>query len=89
MLRYHIIFKGMVQGVGFRFTAQRLARKFGILGWVRNNPDGTVELTAQGPQERLDLFLADLRDYFKDYIHDYDLTSESSREDSSDFKIVF
>ena len=69
MLRYHIIFKGMVQGVGFRFTAQRLARKFGILGWVRNNPDGTVELTAQGPQERLDLFLADLRDYFKDYIH--------------------
>jgi acylphosphatase len=89
MVRYHIVFKGMVQGVGFRFTAQRLARKFGVTGWVRNNPDGAVEVIAQAPQERLDLFLTDLREYFKDYIHDCDLKESSADEEDSDFKIVF
>jgi acylphosphatase len=89
MLRYQIVFKGMVQGVGFRFTTQRLARKFGIRGWVRNNPDGGVEVIAEASQERLELFLADLKDNFKDYIHDYDLKEASSQEEDSDFKIVF
>ena len=44
---------GLVQGVGFRWTAQRVARSLGITGTVRNLPDGTVEIEAHGGPEAL------------------------------------
>jgi DNA ligase D-like protein (predicted 3'-phosphoesterase) len=43
-----------VQGVGFRDATQRRARELGVLGWVRNGEDGTVELHAEGAQRALD-----------------------------------
>lgn len=79
----------MVQGVGFRFTAQRIARKFGIVGWVRNSPDGSVEIVAEAEEEKLNLFLVDLKDYFKDYIHDYSQEALSASCEFSGFKITF
>ncbi len=42
------MFSGEVQGVGFRFTAVRLATALGLAGWVRNLSDGRVELSAEG-----------------------------------------
>ena len=47
----HIIFAGRVQGVGFRFTAHNVARRYDVSGYVRNRPDGTVEMFAQGPAQ--------------------------------------
>lgn len=47
--------KGRVQGVGFRFSAVGEARRLALTGWVRNAPDGDVELVAEGPKERLRL----------------------------------
>lgn len=47
---------GIVQGVFFRDTAKREARKLGLLGSVRNCPDGSVELIAQGDEEKLKQF---------------------------------
>jgi len=44
--------KGRVQGVGFRFFVEREARVLGVAGWVRNNPDGAVEVLAVGTQEQ-------------------------------------
>jgi acylphosphatase len=45
---------GDVQGVGFRYFAQRKARQLRLQGWVRNNDDGTVELVAEGERPDLD-----------------------------------
>ncbi len=47
---------GRVQGVGFRYFAQSEARRLGLSGWVRNRREGTVEVLAQGPLDRLELF---------------------------------
>ena len=46
--RYHYYVSGEVQGVGFRYKAQRVAAKLGLTGWVRNLSDGRVELEVQG-----------------------------------------
>lgn len=45
--------RGRVQGVGFRWFVEREAHMLKIAGWVRNNPDGTVELFAQGTRDQL------------------------------------
>ncbi len=48
MVRWHILFSGRVQHVGFRYTAFYLARELYLTGWVDNLPDGRVEMEAQG-----------------------------------------
>lgn len=53
MKRLHILYKGRVQGVGFRYTAERIALEAGVTGWVRNLPDGDVELLAEGVEAAL------------------------------------
>jgi acylphosphatase len=47
---------GRVQGVGFRYFAEAAAAREGILGWVRNTPDGRVEIAAEGDAEALERF---------------------------------
>jgi len=47
------IVRGRVQGVGFRWFVEREAHVLGIAGWVRNNPDSSVEVLAQGSKEQL------------------------------------
>lgn len=44
----HVVVHGRVQGVGFRWFVRTEARRLGLAGWVRNLPDGTVELRASG-----------------------------------------
>lgn len=60
----HVIFRGSVQGVGFRYTAKAYALELGIVGEVRNLADGSVELYAQGSKEKLDLLVKKLEDFF-------------------------
>ena len=50
--RMQIFFSGTVQGVGFRFTAERLARRFPVTGFVRNLEDGRVEVVAAENRSR-------------------------------------
>lgn len=49
------IVRGRVQGVGFRWFVDFEARQLGLAGWVRNQPDGTVEVLAMGTEEQLAL----------------------------------
>lgn len=48
MVRAHLIISGIVQGVYFRTTTEEVARSYGVRGWVKNNPDGTVEAVLEG-----------------------------------------
>ena len=52
---------GRVQGVGFRYFTEAAAAREGILGWVRNMPDGRVEISAEGDAEALVRFERSLR----------------------------
>ncbi|EOT28691.1 hypothetical protein C805_00212 [Eubacterium sp. 14-2] len=61
IIREHLIFTGRVQGVGFRFKAQHLARHYGVTGWIRNNYDGSVEAQMQGREEELDKIIQSLQ----------------------------
>lgn len=49
----HLIVRGRVQGVFFRAATQREARRLGLTGWVRNRPDGSVEMLAEGDESQL------------------------------------
>jgi acylphosphatase len=60
-VRRRYLIEGRVQGVGFRFFAQRTAARLGLLGWVRNLPDGGVEAEAQGDPDSLTAFESALR----------------------------
>ncbi len=56
-VRAHAIISGRVQGVFFRVETQRAAERFGVAGWVRNRPDGTVEAVFEGRQQDVDAAL--------------------------------
>ncbi len=56
--RLFAIVHGIVQGVFFRYNTRLEAERLGITGTVRNLPDGSVEVIAEGPKERLNEFLA-------------------------------
>ena len=57
-----VFYEGRVQGVGFRYTARRIAAGFDVAGYVRNLADGRVELIASGDEEEVDGFLEALRE---------------------------
>ena len=61
MERLHAVVHGDVQGVGFRYFVTRTARPLGVHGWVRNRPDGSVELTAEGERPVLEQLLQAVR----------------------------
>ena len=53
-IRMHIVFTGLVQGVGFRWRAGQAARLYGCTGWVRNEDDGSVTLELQAEEVLID-----------------------------------
>ena len=59
--RAHLYYSGRVQGVGFRYTAERLAGELALVGWVKNLPDSRVEILCEGPKEKIDLFIESIK----------------------------
>jgi len=60
--RLHLLIRGRVQGVGFRWFARETAQRLQIEGWVRNLPTGEVEAEAQGAPEQLARFVKELKE---------------------------
>jgi acylphosphatase len=58
MISLRILFEGNVQGVGFRWSVKRVVKGFDVVGWVRNLPDGRVELLASGEESEVRAFVA-------------------------------
>src|SRR5215510_8199864 len=57
MISLQVFYEGHVQGVGFRFTVRDIAKGFDVTGWVRNLPDGRVELQVTGDDDEVRAFL--------------------------------
>lgn len=64
----HLYYSGKVQGIGFRYTAREIADSLNISGWVRNSPDGKVEILAEGEMKDLENFLAQITLRLQRYI---------------------
>ena len=69
----HVFYTGMVQGVGFRFTTEDIAKDLGVCGWVKNLALGGVEIMAQAPEDVLKEFLSRINQHFSHYIRDVDI----------------
>ena len=54
----HVVVRGEVQGVGYRYTMRMVAREAGVAGWVRNRRDGSVEAEVEGTDAQVDEVLA-------------------------------
>ena len=67
-----ILFSGRVQGVGFRYTTQRIATGLPLRGFVRNLPDRRVEVIVTGSASSIQRLVAELREYFGTGITDID-----------------
>lgn len=56
MERVELNVRGRVQGVAFRWYTQQKAQSLGLTGWVRNRPDGSVQILVEGPRPDLETF---------------------------------
>ena len=61
MIRYYIVVKGRVQGVGFRFFTINIASKYNLTGSVRNMDNGMVEIEVQGEKNTIDNFISEIK----------------------------
>jgi acylphosphatase len=85
----HIIFSGQVQGVGFRFTAFNMANRHQLTGFVRNLPDGTVEMLTQGSSQVIDDCIRDIEEEFGRYIRETEIKEIPPNPQYKEFKITF
>jgi len=88
--RLHVFYSGRVQGVGFRFTTEQIALSLGMTGWVKNLPDGRVEVMAEGEEAKLVGFLEKIRNGpMKPYIRGVEAEWEEAKGEFRDFGIRF
>jgi len=89
MVAKHIIFTGRVQGVGFRFTAHRIARRHGLTGFVRNLSDGSVEMLAQGDPAGIEACMAEIEAALPGHIRETNIEDVPPDPKLTEFRIAF
>lgn len=84
-----VCYSGRVQGVGFRYSTCRIAERFAVSGYVKNLPDGTVEMLVEGEPTRVDAFMAALAEEMKGYIRNVQESQQSSGAGYQGFRVVY
>ena len=80
----------MVQGVGFRFTAERIALNLGLVGWVKNLFDGRVEVVCEGEESNIVDFLDKMKNGpMKRYMENTQVAWQDATGEFDDFTIRF
>ena len=87
--RIHCYYSGMVQGVGFRYRTMTAARQLGVDGWVKNLPDGRVELVAEGEERILTELTAAINKVMGPYIEDTQISWSAADNSSKGFVVKF
>jgi acylphosphatase len=87
--RIHVVFRGRVQGIGFRFTAESVAASLGVVGWVKNLRGGDVEVVAEEKEDILKDFISRLEEQFSGYITDKEVAWEDATGEFKEFGIRF
>ena len=83
-----IIYSGIVQGVGFRYTTFHYAKSLGVKGWVKNLADGRVAIEVFGDQENIGKLIAMLDQHFAGSIQDKEINYIKDEGSFNDFRIV-
>ena len=89
MQRRTVYFAGNVQGVGFRYTARRIAAGYTVVGFVRNLPDGRVECVVEGEPTQIDAFLSQIQQSMRHYIDACDQHQTDPLGDFDRFEIRY
>ena len=72
-VRATVIFTGTVQGVGFRYTARRVAERHAVTGYVRNEPDGSVAMVAEGSRAEVEALVDAISARMEGYVRRADV----------------
>jgi acylphosphatase len=80
-------FDGRVQGVGFRYTAQNIALRYDVGGYVRNLPDGRVEMVLEGEDEILDQVVTNVSRRMNSYIRHIQSSTAPATGEFTEFMI--
>jgi len=73
--------------VGFRFTAEEIADSLRLTGWVRNSPDGTVEIVCEGEEDDIRMFISKIRKAMGHYIRSSKVKWKEATEEFDNFGI--
>ena len=83
-----VFYSGLVQGVGFRATVAAIARDYPVTGWVKNLPDGRVEMLVEGSEEDIGKFLKAIRVRWKDNIEKERMEEQAASGRFKRFEVV-
>ncbi|MEE1044600.1 MAG: acylphosphatase [Olegusella sp.] len=90
--RLHIVFRGEVQGVGFRWNALHVADALSLCGWVRNEWDGSVTMELQGSDDQIARFFTDFNKQYRHFPINYVIDEKEDiplRDDEGGFQVLF
>jgi len=86
-VRWHIYFFGRVQGVGFRYTCQETGHKHEVAGWVKNLPDGSVEMIVEGEISAIRAYVRDVCESTHGRVDDQQITKSDATGDFTEMTI--
>lgn len=89
MVRIRTYLSGIVQGVGMRYYVSRLANRFDITGYVKNLPDGRVEIIAEGPENQIRTFLERIKKTPVGSIDNIETEWEPYKNEFTEFEVRF